>query len=140
MADSNQEYSTILGADATFKGDLTFESAAKFLGKVEGSVSSKGRVNVSDGARCKATVKAKEVLVEGEIEGNVEAADRVELKPKGSIVGDIVAQRMAMADGASIDGHCRIGVNGHSNKGHVATEVKPSAQVQQQQAVAAKKQ
>ena len=125
MADT-QEYATIIGADATFKGELTFESAAKFLGKVEGSITSKGKVNVSDGSRCKATVKAKEISVEGDVEGNVEAADRVELKPKGSIVGDIVAARMTMADGASIDGHCRIGVNGQA-KGSTSTEVKPAA-------------
>src|SRR5688572_32717972 len=78
MAD-NQEYSTIIGADANFKGELTFESAAKFLGKIEGSIASKGKVLVGDGARCKATFKAKEISVEGDIEGNVEAGDRVEL-------------------------------------------------------------
>jgi cytoskeletal protein CcmA (bactofilin family) len=134
MAD-NQEYSTIIGADANFKGELTFESAAKFLGKIEGSIASKGKVLVGDGARCKATFKAKEISVEGDIEGNVEAGDRVELKPKGSIVGDIVASRMTMADGASIDGHCRIGVNGAA-KGHATTtEVKPVAQGQPAMAV-----
>jgi cytoskeletal protein CcmA (bactofilin family) len=138
MADT-QEYATIIGADATFKGELTFESAAKFLGKVEGSITSKGKVNVSDGSRCKATVKAKEISVEGDVEGNVEAADRVELKPKGSIVGDIVAARMTMADGASIDGHCRIGVNGQA-KGSTTTEVKSAATtVNNPQAAAVKK-
>jgi len=67
----------------------------------------------------------------------VEATDRLELKPKGSIVGDITAARMVMADGASIDGHCRIGVNGQARGGATAhTEVKPA---QQQQPVGVKK-
>src|SRR4051812_16936571 len=106
MAETNQEYSTVIGADAIFKGELTFETAAKFLGKIEGSISSKGKVHVADGSRCKATVKAKEISVEGHVEGNVEALDRLEIKPKGMIVGDVTAARMVMAEGASIDGHC----------------------------------
>ena len=69
MADASQEYSTIIGADATFKGDLTFDSAAKVVGTVEGSITSKGKVHVADGANCKATVTAKEVSVEGLVEG-----------------------------------------------------------------------
>jgi len=137
MADNTQEFGTILGADANFKGDLTFESAAKFLGKIEGSITSKGRVHVADGSRCKATFKAKEIAVEGHIEGNVEATERLEVKPKGTIIGDVVAARMIMADGASIDGHCRIGVNGQART-TTTTEVKPAAQ-SANQPVAAKK-
>ena len=140
MADSNQDYGTIIGADANFKGDLSFESAAKLLGKFEGNISSKGRVYVADGSMCKATVKAKEVSVEGHIEGNVEAGDRLELKNKGTITGDIVAARMIMAEGASIDGHCRIGVNGQTRSGST-TEPKITVQSQSasQQAQTAKK-
>lgn len=132
MADSNQDYGTIIGADANFKGELSFESAAKLLGKFEGTIQSKGRVYVADGSQCKATVKAKEISVEGHIEGNVEAADRVEIKNKGAITGDVTAARMIMAEGASIDGHCRIGVNGHSRPGSTA-EPKPAMQGQSSQ-------
>jgi cytoskeletal protein CcmA (bactofilin family) len=134
MSDNRQEYGTIIGPDATFKGDLSFESAAKVLGKFEGSITSKGKVNVADGSRCKATIAAKEIAVEGHIEGNVEATDLVELKPNGVITGDVVAARMSMADGSSINGYCRIGKNGQgAAKSTQSTEVKPAAQPQQQQ-------
>src|SRR5690606_7669670 len=115
MADANQEYGTVIGVDAVVNGDLSFDSAAKLLGKFEVSITSKGTVHVADGSECRATVKAKEISVDGQIEGNVEATDRLELKAKGAIIGDVVAARMVMADGASIDGHCRIGVNGQSS-------------------------
>lgn len=124
MAESNQEYGTIIGADASFKGELKFESAAKVLGEVEGSINSKGKIQIAAGAQCKAAVTAKEVAVEGHIEGNVEATDRVELQPKGRITGDVVAARMSMADGASIDGHCKIGVNKSPSKAASSTEMK----------------
>ena len=129
MADSSQQYATVIGADAKFKGDLQFESAAKVLGTFEGSISSKGKVNIADGAQCKATIAAKEVAVEGKIEGNVEAGDKIEIKPTGTVSGDIVAARMTMAEGASIIGHCRIGPNGQAGSGvtkpATATESKP---------------
>jgi cytoskeletal protein CcmA (bactofilin family) len=121
MADSSQEFGTIIGSDAEFKGDLSFESAAKVLGKVEGSITGKGKIHVGGGSSCKATISAKEVAVEGHIEGNVQATDRVELQPKGRITGDVVAARMSMADGAAIIGHCRIGVNGDSGGSSRAT-------------------
>jgi cytoskeletal protein CcmA (bactofilin family) len=138
MADTTQEFGTIIGADANFKGELSFDSAAKLLGKFEGSINAKGKVHVADGAQCKATVKAKEISVEGNVEGNVEAIDRVEIKTKGAILGDVTAARMVMADGASIDGHCRIGVNGQHGRATATAEPKPAAQ-QAQQPVGAKK-
>ena len=135
MAEPNQDYATVIGADANFKGDLQFESAAKVLGRFEGSITSKGRVFIADGCECKATITAKEIAVEGRIDGNVEAGDRIELKPSGVVSGDIVASRMVMAEGASINGHCRIGPN---NKASATTEpkvatAKPGSQPQQQQ-------
>src|SRR5690606_26739001 len=103
-------------------------SGAKLLGKFEGSINSKGKVFVADGSKCRATVKAKEIAVEGQVEGNVEATDRLEIRAKGTIIGDVTAARMVMSDGASIDGHCRIGVNGQASRSapSAVAEVKPT--------------
>lgn len=134
MAETQAEFATIIGADANFKGDLEFESAAKVLGKFEGSITSKGKVHIADGSECKATITAKEIAVEGHINGDVEASDRIELKPKGVVEGDIVANRMTMAEGASINGHCRIGPNSNGgsksggSKASTTAESKPSGQ------------
>ena len=136
MADN--DFATVIGPDAKFKGELEFESAAKILGSFEGSIKSKGRIHIADGSECKATVAAKEVAVEGKIEGNVEAGDKIELKPKGTVVGDIHAARMVMAEGASINGHCHIGPNGNS-KAPTATETKPQAAATKEPATAGRK-
>ncbi len=128
MAESNNEYPTILGPDAKFKGDLSFDSAAKVIGCVEGSINGKGKLLIANGSTCKANVKANEVAIEGFIEGNVEATERVEIKAKGRISGDIVASRMTMGDGASIDGHVRIGFEAPSEpKAASTTEPKVAA-------------
>ena len=133
MADSSQEFATVIGADAKFKGELEFESAAKVLGRFEGSITSKGKLHIADGCNCKATISAKEIAVEGRIDGNVEGGDRIEVKPTGIVAGDIIAARMTMAEGASIIGHCRIGPNGQGatpGKPVTTTEAKPAQQAQ----------
>jgi len=131
MADSSAEYGTILGPDARFKGEFSFDSAAKVLGRVEGTITSTGKLLIAAGSTCKANVTASEVAIEGFIEGNVEATERVEIKAKGRINGDIIASRMTMGDGATIDGHVRIGVDAKSDgKAMSTTEPKMSAQPQ----------
>ena len=140
MPESKEAYATIIGADATFKGELTFDSSANVMGKIEGSITSKGKVHVSGGADCKATLKAKEVAVEGHIEGNVEAEDRVEILADGCITGDVIAARMNIAEGASINGVCRVGVNGAAkSKANSATEVKAEEPAKATTAAAARK-
>lgn len=138
MATGNQEFGTIIGSDARFKGEFAFDSAAKVLGSIEGSITSTGTVHIADGSKCKATVDAKEISIEGEIEGNIAASDRVEVKPNGRVQGDVTAAKMTMAEGASIDGYCRIGKNGQASpssaRTSTQTEVKPPAQQQPAQA------
>ena len=109
---------------------------AKILGKFEGSITSKGKLHVADGCKLKATVTAKEVSVEGRIDGNLEVGDRIEISQTGVVAGDIVATRMTMAEGASINGHCCIGPNNTQGAGQTAaggksataTETKPAAE------------
>ncbi|MCP3905134.1 MAG: polymer-forming cytoskeletal protein [Planctomycetes bacterium] len=139
MAESSQEFGTVIGADASFKGDLKFESAAKVLGRFEGSINSKGKVHIADGSSCKATVAAKEIEVAGRIDGNVEAGDRIELKPTGVVTGDIVATRMTMSEGASINGHCRIGPNNGQSGSKAASTTEPKVQAKAVEAEVARK-
>ena len=107
------------------------------LGRFEGSINAKGKIVIADGANCKASVNARDIVLEGQVNGNVQATERVELKPTAKISGDITAAKMTMADGASIDGHVKIGGkvdSASSGAGGVrtvaTTEVKPAAQPQ----------
>jgi cytoskeletal protein CcmA (bactofilin family) len=143
MADNSHDFGTVIGPDASFRGELSFDSSAKVLGRIEGSINAKGRIHLADGSTCKATVHAKEIAVEGAIEGNLEATDRVDVKPTGRINGDIVASRMIMAEGASINGHVKIGGDMKAgSRPTAAAEVKPQEKAQapsQPQPVAAGK-
>lgn len=102
---------TVIGADTKIKGDMTFDGTARILGSFEGSIAAKGELHVAEGANCRAAVDAGKVIVDGVIEGNVTARDRVELTAKARVKGDVITARLVVAEGASFVGHCTVGAD-----------------------------
>jgi cytoskeletal protein CcmA (bactofilin family) len=79
--------------------DLTIE------GHVEGTIQLRDHVlTIGPNGRIKAQVFAKSVIVLGEVTGNVTASDKVDIRDKGSVDGDIVSPRVAIAEGAHFRG------------------------------------
>ena len=109
MAESNAGETTIIGADAHLKGELSFERTATLNGKFDGQINGKGDLHISENALCKADVHAGSVHIDGTIEGNLQARDTVRLNNKGTVRGDVVAAKMIMAEGASFTGHLSVG-------------------------------
>lgn len=107
MADNST--TTVIGPDTTIKGEINFTSRARLLGTIEGQIAAKGELEVAEGATCKASINAAKVTIDGAVEGNVTASDRVELNAKARLHGDLVAEKLIVAEGASFVGHCRIG-------------------------------
>jgi cytoskeletal protein CcmA (bactofilin family) len=118
MADNvagNQEFSTILGPDASFKGELTFEKGMRLIGKFEGKVSTPGRVHVAKEAKMNADVEAGGIVVEGEVHGNLSAQDRIELKNSARYEGDLRASKLVVDEGAIFSGHVSVGPDSVKN-------------------------
>ena len=68
MADvSNAEFPTIIGPDASFKGELSFEKGLRLMGKFEGRITSNGRLHIAKEARMSADVESGAIIVEGEV-------------------------------------------------------------------------
>jgi len=107
MADDNQ--TTIIGADTHIKGEMSFDRSCRLLGAFEGTINAKGQLHVADGASCKAEVEAGEIVVDGTIEGNVTARERIQLNGKSKLIGDVVAAKLIVAEGASFSGHVSVG-------------------------------
>ncbi len=115
---------TVIGADTHIKGEMTFQGSARILGTFEGKISAQGELQVAEGATCKATVEAATVLVDGAVEGNLTARERVQLNPKARIQGDLVAAKLVVAEGASFVGHCTVGPDAAKSSGGRPAEVR----------------
>lgn len=126
MAESNA--TTVIGADTKIKGEMSFESSARILGTVEGQVMAKGTFEVAEGATCRASIEASRVMIDGAVDGNVTATDRVELNAKARLKGDLTAAKLIVTEGASFVGHCRIGPDAIKGSGSSSSEaeVKPN--------------
>ncbi len=112
MADGNpgnQEFPTILGADADFKGELKFEKGMRLMGRFEGKVTTPGRIHVAKEAHMQADVEAGGIVVEGEVMGNLSANDRIELKNSARYEGDLRASKLVVDEGAIFSGHVSVG-------------------------------
>ena len=116
---SDNDFPTIIGPDAKFKGELSFEKGVKILGSFEGRISTKGNLVVASEGSIQADVEAGTITVEGEINGNISAEDLVELKNSARLQGDLRCERLIVVDGAHFIGHCNVG-------GEAAGKTEPS--------------
>src|SRR6185437_3505130 len=101
---ASSEQATI-GKSLTIKGEITGSEMLYIDGHVEGSVNLPGnRVVVGRNGNVAANISAREVVVLGKVNGNINASDRVDIRNEGSLTGDVVAQRISIEDGAYFKG------------------------------------
>jgi cytoskeletal protein CcmA (bactofilin family) len=100
---------TVLGPDTHIKGEMSFAGSARLLGTFEGRITTKGDLHVAESAACKATLEAARVVVDGTIEGEIVAHERVELNSTAQVRGDLSAAALVVAEGAVFVGHCKVG-------------------------------
>ena len=94
-----------IGKSVVIKGELNGSEDLTIEGHVEGTIQLRDHVlTIGPNGRIKAQVFAKSVIVLGEVTGNVTASDKVEIRDAGSVDGDIIAPRVAIAEGAHFRG------------------------------------
>lgn len=109
MADVNGECPTVLGADARFKGELSFDKGVRIEGHFEGQINSKGTLHVAEGAKITADIQAANVRIEGECKGNLTVSEKLHLLATARMEGDLRTNRLEIADGAIFIGKVVVG-------------------------------
>lgn len=95
----------IIGKSICIRGELTGNEDLTVDGKVEGKIDlEEHNLTIGPSGRITAEVTAKTVIVQGEIEGNITAGEKIELASTGRVKGDVTAPRVAIADGAHFKG------------------------------------
>ena len=94
-----------IGKSVVIKGELNGSEDLTVEGQVEGKIELKDHVlTIGPNGKIKAQVFAKAVIVLGEVIGNVTATEKVDIRDGGSVDGDIVSPRVAIAEGAHFRG------------------------------------
>src|SRR5215210_4430675 len=94
-----------IGKSVVIKGELNGSEDLTIEGHVEGTIQLREHVlTIGPNGKIKAQVFAKAVIVLGEVTGNVSASEKVDIRDNGSVDGDIISPRVAIAEGAQFRG------------------------------------
>jgi cytoskeletal protein CcmA (bactofilin family) len=115
-----------IGKSVVIKGELNGSEDLTIEGHVEGKIELKDHVlTIGPNGRIKAQVLAKSVIVLGEVNGNVTATEKVDIRDGGSVDGDIISPRVAIAEGAHFRG--TVDMQRKTASAQQAQTVKPAA-------------
>lgn len=98
---------SFVGTDSEVTGDFVVKGILRVDGKIIGKIEA-DQVILTETAFMLGDILAKCIIVDGKVEGNLKATDRLEINPNGRIKGDIFTQKLLMADGAEFDGRIQM--------------------------------
>ena len=104
---------TILTTDVEVKGTVKFDNILKVDGKFEGEmITENGELIVGKTGTVKASAKVKNASIEGRLEGDVVATEKVELKHNAQLFGDLQARTLVIEEGVIFNGQCNVNPDG----------------------------
>ncbi len=105
-AHSESKVVTIVGQGTTVTGEIKSKGTVRIEGAVSGTVHCDDTVVVQETGRVKADLVAGQIVISGEVEGNVFAHERLEITAQGKLIGNITAPRVSIAEGVLFEGKC----------------------------------
>lgn len=99
---------TELSDTTFFHGTMRFAHSLRINGKYQGKVEAKGLLVIGPNAKIKGDISCDEVIVGGEIRGNIYARKRLELLNSAKLYGDIKTAKLKIADGVVFEGKCEM--------------------------------
>ena len=106
--DSVSGPATYITASTRIIGQISGEGAYVFAGTVEGDCDINGPATLAAGGSWKGTMRATDLIISGEVDGDVIAADRVEVSGTARVTGSLAGNSIAVAEGAVIDGEIKV--------------------------------
>jgi cytoskeletal protein CcmA (bactofilin family) len=99
---------TTLGRGVVFKGTLNFSRLLRIDGHFEGDLISDGKLIVGPTGVVKSNIRLTEAIIEGVVEGNISARERVELRGDAKVVGNIESRSLSVDEGVTLIGHVKV--------------------------------
>ena len=100
----------IVGKGTIVEGNIETFGNIRVEGKVIGNVKTKSKIALGQSCHVKGNVVAQNAEISGEVNGTVEIADVLILRPTAVINGDILTNKLIVESGASFNGGCKMGI------------------------------
>jgi cytoskeletal protein CcmA (bactofilin family) len=101
----------VLNTDVEIKGNLKFTGELTFEGKLEGEINTDGTLHLGDSAIVNGNINAGSVVVRGKINGNIVAKDKIEIKSKTELFGDVRSGKLVIEEGVTFVGKTEVNPN-----------------------------
>ena len=93
--------------DTEIKGDLRFKGTFRVDGRFKGNVDSESILIIGDSGKVEADIKIGHLIINGEIKGNIQASDKVEVNANGRVFGTIITPKLIVEEGAYLEANCQ---------------------------------
>jgi cytoskeletal protein CcmA (bactofilin family) len=113
----------VLNAEVEIKGNLKFAGELTLEGKLEGEIQSEGTLLLGDSAVVNGNINVGTVVVRGKINGNITARDKIDIKARTELFGDIRAAKLVIEEGVTFVGKSEV----NPNKASPGAAAKPSS-------------
>jgi cytoskeletal protein CcmA (bactofilin family) len=113
---------SLIAAGLSIEGKIVGNGHVRVAGKFKGDIQVEGNLHIDGGARVEGMVRANEVIVSGELQGNIEGAKRVDLQQGGTITGDVKAGSLSVASGSRMRGAVEFGFDDSAKPAALVTD------------------
>ena len=96
-----------LDKDTHIKGDLSFKGSFRIDGSFKGTIDSESTLIVGENGKIEAEIKVGYIIVNGEIKGNIQAKEKVEINSTGRVIGSVTAPKLVVEEGAYLETSCQ---------------------------------
>jgi len=95
-----------LDSGSRISGKLSFDGPTRIDGQVDGEIVAKDILIIGESAVVTAQIRAASITVAGKVSGDIIAAQRIEIRPSGKVLGNLTSPILVVHEGALFEGHC----------------------------------
>jgi cytoskeletal protein CcmA (bactofilin family) len=105
---NRDQINAFLGRDTEIEGKLAFKGTVRIDGRFTGEIRTDGTLIAGESAIIKSDIHASQIIISGEIRGNIVAENRVEIHAPGKVFGNIHTPVLMIDQGVIFEGNCRM--------------------------------
>jgi len=124
MKTPKEEINAFLGKDTEFEGKFSFTGAVRIDGKFNGEIESSGTLIVGETATMQSQIHVADMIISGEVHGDVVAENKVEISVPGKLFGNIQTPKLVIEEGVIFEGKCKMQELGKEKKKELSTSLK----------------
>ncbi len=108
LEDAVGDKETVIAHGTEVRGKIQGPNTLRVAGFFEGEINIDGMIWIGPQGEVRGTVKARDVIIEGQMKGDVESSERIEIRASGRVIGNINCHKLAMAEGCFFQGEIKM--------------------------------